>query len=138
MLPGQLLERRHRVILTVLIAHIPASSRAPRCSSISGTARSRRTSLVVHFQPEVSVASGDIVGVEALVRWEGGRRGLDRSRRSSTSRLLGVSVVAEGVETEEQLAGLRDRGCDTMQGFLFARPGPPEAVAALMAETLAA
>jgi EAL domain-containing protein (putative c-di-GMP-specific phosphodiesterase class I) len=49
-----------------------------------------------------------------------------------------VSVVAEGVETEEQLAGLRARGCDTMQGFLFAKPGPPEAVAALMAQMLAA
>ena len=54
------------------------------------------------------------------------------------ARALGVSVVAEGVETEEQLAGLRARGCDTMQGFLFAKPGPPEAVAALMAESLAA
>ena len=52
------------------------------------------------------------------------------------ARSLGVSVVAEGVETAEQLAGLRARGCDTMQGFLFARPGPPEAVAALMAESL--
>ena len=52
------------------------------------------------------------------------------SRRSSTSRRsLGVSVVAEGVETEEQLAGLRALGCDTMQGFLFARPGPASAVA---------
>ena len=40
------------------------------------------------------------------------------------ARSLGVSVVAEGVETEEQLAGLRARGCDTMQGFLFAQPGP--------------
>jgi diguanylate cyclase (GGDEF)-like protein len=50
------------------------------------------------------------------------------------ARSLGVSVVAEGVETEEQLAGLRARGCDTMQGFLFARPGPAASVAALMAE----
>jgi diguanylate cyclase (GGDEF)-like protein len=50
------------------------------------------------------------------------------------ARSLGVSVVAEGVETEEQLAGLRARGCDTMQGFLFARPSPAAAVAALMSE----
>ena len=49
------------------------------------------------------------------------------------ARSLGVSVVAEGVETEEQLAGLRARGCDTMQGFLFARPGPASAVADLVA-----
>jgi EAL domain-containing protein (putative c-di-GMP-specific phosphodiesterase class I) len=47
-------------------------------------------------------------------------------------------VVAEGVETPEQLAGLRARGCDTMQGFLFAKPGPATAVAALMAEPTAA
>jgi diguanylate cyclase (GGDEF)-like protein len=50
------------------------------------------------------------------------------------ARSLGVSVVAEGVETEEQLDGLRARGCDTMQGFLFAKPGPADAVAALMGE----
>jgi EAL domain-containing protein (putative c-di-GMP-specific phosphodiesterase class I) len=50
------------------------------------------------------------------------------------ARSLGVSVVAEGVETEEQLAGLRARGCDTMQGFLFARPGPAADVAALVGE----
>jgi diguanylate cyclase (GGDEF)-like protein len=54
------------------------------------------------------------------------------------ARSLGVSVVAEGVETEEQLDGLRARGCDTMQGFLFARPGPASSVAALMGEGAAA
>jgi diguanylate cyclase (GGDEF)-like protein len=54
------------------------------------------------------------------------------------ARSLGVSVVAEGVETEEQLAGLRARGCDTMQGFLFAKPGPASGVAALMAQPAAA
>ncbi|MEA2321008.1 MAG: hypothetical protein QOD81_858 [Solirubrobacteraceae bacterium] len=48
------------------------------------------------------------------------------------ARSLGVAVTAEGVETEEQLARLREGGCDTMQGFLFARPGPAAAVAALM------
>jgi diguanylate cyclase (GGDEF)-like protein len=46
------------------------------------------------------------------------------------ARSLGVSVVAEGVETEEQLAGLRARGCDTVQGFLFAKPGPADGIAA--------
>jgi diguanylate cyclase (GGDEF)-like protein len=45
------------------------------------------------------------------------------------ARSLGVSVVAEGVETEDQLAGLRARGCDTVQGFLFAKPGPASAIA---------
>jgi len=35
---------------------------------------------------------------------------------------LGVSIVAEGVETDDQLAALRDVGCDSLQGFLIGRP----------------
>ncbi len=35
---------------------------------------------------------------------------------------LGRNVVADGVETREQLAVLREHGCDEMQGYLFARP----------------
>ncbi|HET7725746.1 MAG TPA: EAL domain-containing protein [Candidatus Limnocylindrales bacterium] len=37
---------------------------------------------------------------------------------------LGIEVVAEGIETAEQLAILRRLGCDRGQGFLFARPLP--------------
>lgn len=37
---------------------------------------------------------------------------------------LGMTVVAEGVETEAQLDYLRRRDCHEMQGFLFARPMP--------------
>jgi diguanylate cyclase (GGDEF)-like protein/PAS domain S-box-containing protein len=37
---------------------------------------------------------------------------------------LGVSVVGEGVETEIQLAALRELGADAVQGFLFAPPQP--------------
>ncbi|MCF7980925.1 MAG: EAL domain-containing protein [Pseudomonadales bacterium] len=41
---------------------------------------------------------------------------------------LNLNLIAEGVETEEQLAYLRNRGCAEMQGFLFSHPLPePEA-----------
>ena len=38
---------------------------------------------------------------------------------------LDMEVIAEGVETEEQFKMLRERGCDGVQGFLFARALPP-------------
>ena len=42
----------------------------------------------------------------------------------SLGRALGLRVVAEGVETERQLAELRRLGCDRGQGYMFARPRP--------------
>ena len=45
---------------------------------------------------------------------------------------LGVSVIAEGVETEGQLGYLRGLGCEEMQGYYFSRPLPAEDFAALL------
>ena len=41
-------------------------------------------------------------------------------------RTLGLTTIAEGVETPEQLATLRALGCTQAQGFLLGRPVPPE------------
>ena len=41
---------------------------------------------------------------------------------------LGMKLVAEGVETDDQLAYLRDRGCDVIQGYLTGRPMAAEAI----------
>ena len=47
---------------------------------------------------------------------------------------LSVPVIAEGVETEEQMKALRDMGCDLVQGFYFSKPVPPEEFEAFLLE----
>ena len=41
------------------------------------------------------------------------------------SRALGLTCIAEGVESESQLAVLDELGCENAQGYLFARPACP-------------
>ena len=43
----------------------------------------------------------------------------------SLAQALGLSTVAEGIESEEQRDAVRALGCDMAQGFLYARPLPP-------------
>ena len=47
-------------------------------------------------------------------------------------RALGLSVLVEGVETEQQRVLLRLAGCDEMQGFLFAKPAPARTIDRLL------
>ena len=50
----------------------------------------------------------------------------------SMAHSLRLEVVAEGVETLEQLDYLRRHGCDRMQGYFFSRPLPAEEIVALL------
>jgi diguanylate cyclase (GGDEF)-like protein/PAS domain S-box-containing protein len=49
------------------------------------------------------------------------------------ARVLGMEEVAEGVETAEQAACLRELGCSFAQGYLFSKPLPAQAAGALLA-----
>jgi EAL domain-containing protein (putative c-di-GMP-specific phosphodiesterase class I) len=48
------------------------------------------------------------------------------------TRSLGIDVVAEGVETREQLEFLQSRGCGEVQGYYFSKPLPPEEMTKLL------
>jgi len=50
---------------------------------------------------------------------------------------LQLQVIAEGVETAAQLDFLKERACNEMQGYFFARPMPHDAIPALLQRTRA-
>jgi diguanylate cyclase (GGDEF)-like protein/PAS domain S-box-containing protein len=66
-----------------------------------------------------------------------GRRADDRAIVSAMIKMahaLGLSVVAEGVETQAQAEELRALGCDVGQGFLWAQPLPADGLEALLTD----
>jgi EAL domain-containing protein (putative c-di-GMP-specific phosphodiesterase class I) len=66
------------------------------------------------FVRDIDTDSGDATIAEMII---------------AMARSLGLRVVAEGVEREEQHRVLRDLGCDRAQGYLFQRPLWPEEMA---------
>lgn len=53
----------------------------------------------------------------------------------SMSKNLGLRTIAEGVETSEQLAFLREQGCDEAQGYYYSKPVPAEQFECLLTNT---
>lgn len=54
----------------------------------------------------------------------------------SAAHALGLKVTAEGIETPAQAKYLMDRGCDSLQGYLFAKPAPARHLAGTMESAL--
>ncbi|HEX7030176.1 MAG TPA: bifunctional diguanylate cyclase/phosphodiesterase [Gammaproteobacteria bacterium] len=75
------------------------------------------------FIHEISQDMGSLAIVEALV---------------PLAHKLGIRVVAEGVETEAQLAQLRDAGIDEIQGYLMYEPMPPATCQSMLESASAA
>ncbi len=71
----------------------------------------------------------DIVKMDkSFVSWAGhGGRGAAFARTiADLAHTLGLDVVAEGIETEEQLEAMRELGCEMGQGYWFAPPAEPD------------
>jgi EAL domain-containing protein (putative c-di-GMP-specific phosphodiesterase class I) len=74
--------------------------------------------LLADFRPDViKLDMGLIRGIDG----DDGRRAIVGGI-VSTCKLLGVKIVAEGIETEDEMLTLQSMGIDLLQGYLFARP----------------
>jgi diguanylate cyclase (GGDEF)-like protein len=68
---------------------------------------------------------------QSFIRGASSSEAVDRAivRAVATlGRSLGIATVAEGVETEEQMARIVSDGCTDVQGYLISRPMPPEQI----------
>lgn len=77
----------------------------------------------------------DGIKIDRRFVWDIGSEGRGGRVPAALVRLgldLGLHVVAEGVETTEQLAALRAAGCPFAQGFLISRPLPADAMTAFL------
>jgi EAL domain-containing protein (putative c-di-GMP-specific phosphodiesterase class I) len=70
-----------------------------------------------YFVRDICAGTGSVVIVGAIV---------------GIARALGMTTVAEGVETTDQLAMVRDQGCAMVQGYLFSGPRPASEVPVLI------
>ena len=71
----------------------------------------------------------DIIKMDKEIIWESTKKEKTRLIFKSVvdlSKKLNISVVAEGVETEEQLSLAREMGCDNIQGWYFSKAIPDE------------
>ena len=50
----------------------------------------------------------------------------------SLAKILGLTIIAEGVETEQQFTLLKGKECDLVQGFLFSKPLPAKGIERLL------
>ncbi|MBF0178789.1 MAG: EAL domain-containing protein [Magnetococcales bacterium] len=71
------------------------------------------------FVRDLSRAQGDLAIVLAII---------------SLGQALGLDIVAEGVETREQVVILKEKGCHEMQGYFFSKPLPADGMSALLRE----
>jgi EAL domain-containing protein (putative c-di-GMP-specific phosphodiesterase class I) len=52
----------------------------------------------------------------------------------SMGQSMGLTVIAEGAETDEQIRILKDNGCSNIQGYYFSPPATPEKILELLNE----
>ena len=103
-----------------------ATSTAAACRSRSTTSEpgSRRSASCGAFPVDVlKVDRSFVQGIE-----HDQKDAAITANLASLAHALGLTAVAEGIESRGQLRSARALGCDVAQGFLFARPAPPDVI----------